>query len=197
MIHRPSRGASQRPERQPEPTSSSGHDRRSYTTARDTILSHALVSEIALDCGYPASPLKEGVYALSDPSNPGQVNRCGILIYIATGGSFGTLAESRRASITLCVSVLRALTEIDRRAHGVGALKGILPLSGSTFFRTISNQRSRSAFRPEGGWGFTAIVSMRRGCTWRLASVHTRVGDTRWPETNNAHARIRLHGQFL
>ena len=28
-------------------------------------LSHALMSEIALDCGYPASSLKERVYALS------------------------------------------------------------------------------------------------------------------------------------
>jgi hypothetical protein len=54
-------------------------------------LSHALISEIALDCGYPASSLKERVYALSDPGNPGQVNRCGILVYTATAGSFGTL----------------------------------------------------------------------------------------------------------
>ena len=54
-------------------------------------LSHALISEIALDCGYPASSLKERVYALSDPSNPSQVNRCGILIYTATAGSFSTL----------------------------------------------------------------------------------------------------------
>jgi hypothetical protein len=37
MIHRPSRGASQRLEPQPEPASSSGHERRSYTTAWDTI----------------------------------------------------------------------------------------------------------------------------------------------------------------
>ena len=35
-------------------------------------LSHALITEIALDCGYPASSLKERVYALSDPGNPGQ-----------------------------------------------------------------------------------------------------------------------------
>ena len=36
MIPRPSRGASQRPEPRPEPASSSGHDRRSYTTAWGT-----------------------------------------------------------------------------------------------------------------------------------------------------------------
>jgi hypothetical protein len=52
-------------------------------------LSHALMSEIALDCGYPASSLKERVYALS-PTAGGQ-NRFGILIYTATAGAQGTL----------------------------------------------------------------------------------------------------------
>ncbi len=53
-------------------------------------LSHALMAEIALDCGYPASSLKERVYALSP--NPGaSPNRCGILIYTATAGAQGTL----------------------------------------------------------------------------------------------------------
>jgi hypothetical protein len=37
--------------------------------------------EIALDCGYPASSLKERVYALSGPD--GAPERCGILIYTA------------------------------------------------------------------------------------------------------------------
>lgn len=40
-------------------------------------LSHALMSEIALDCGYPASALKERVYALSESDG----GRFGILIY--------------------------------------------------------------------------------------------------------------------
>ena len=53
-------------------------------------LSHALITEIALDCGYPASSLKERVYALS--SNPLEPpDRCGILIYAATAGAQGTL----------------------------------------------------------------------------------------------------------
>jgi hypothetical protein len=41
-------------------------------------LSHALTSEIAIDCGYPASSLKERVYALPGPD--GAPERCGILI---------------------------------------------------------------------------------------------------------------------
>jgi hypothetical protein len=53
-------------------------------------LSHALITEIALDCGYPASSLKERVYALSSSSS-GPPDRCGILIYTATAGAQGTL----------------------------------------------------------------------------------------------------------
>jgi hypothetical protein len=54
-------------------------------------LSHALMTEIAMDCGYPASSLKERVYTLSHPDMPGRASRCGILIYTATAGSLGTL----------------------------------------------------------------------------------------------------------
>lgn len=46
------------------------------------------MSEIASDCGYPASSLKERVYALS--AN-GARERCGIPIYTATAGAQGTL----------------------------------------------------------------------------------------------------------
>jgi hypothetical protein len=53
-------------------------------------LSHALITEIALECGYPASSLKERVYALSSSSS-GPPDRCGILIYTATAGAQGTL----------------------------------------------------------------------------------------------------------
>jgi hypothetical protein len=52
-------------------------------------LSHALMQEIALDCGYPASSLKERVYALAGSS--GIYDRCGILIYTASAGAQGTL----------------------------------------------------------------------------------------------------------
>jgi hypothetical protein len=54
-------------------------------------LSHALITEIALDCGYPASSLKERVYALPSDSSGGTCDRCGILIYTATAGAQGTL----------------------------------------------------------------------------------------------------------
>ena len=54
-------------------------------------ISHALMAEIALDCGYPASSLKERVYALSGSRIGGEIDRCGILIYTASAGAQGTL----------------------------------------------------------------------------------------------------------
>lgn len=53
-------------------------------------LSHALMTEIALDCGYPASALRERVYALPPATQKGPL-RCGLLIYTATAGTQGTL----------------------------------------------------------------------------------------------------------
>lgn len=54
-------------------------------------VSHALMAEIALDCGYPASSLKERVYALSGTRRGGDLDCCGILIYTASPGAQGTL----------------------------------------------------------------------------------------------------------
>ena len=53
-------------------------------------LSHVLMTEIALDCGYPASALKERIYDLP-PATQGGPLRCGLLIYTATAGTQGTL----------------------------------------------------------------------------------------------------------
>lgn len=52
-------------------------------------LSHALMSEVAIDCGYPASALKERIYVL--PRLPREAIRCGVLIYTASAGNQGTL----------------------------------------------------------------------------------------------------------
>jgi hypothetical protein len=45
------------------------------------------MAELALECGYPLSSLKERIYS----SGPGQPDRFGILIYTSTAGSQGTL----------------------------------------------------------------------------------------------------------
>ncbi len=66
-----------------------GYPGTAYTLLHS--LSHALMAEIALDSGYPATSLKERIYALTDPRNGGAPVRCGILIYTATPGAQGTL----------------------------------------------------------------------------------------------------------
>jgi MrfA Zn-binding domain len=54
-------------------------------------LSHALMAEISLECGYPASALKERIYALPGHSGLEPTSRYGVLIYTATAGNQGTL----------------------------------------------------------------------------------------------------------
>ena len=49
--------------------------------------SHALMNEIALECGYPATALKERLYAIVDDDVP----RFGLLLYTASTGAQGTL----------------------------------------------------------------------------------------------------------
>jgi hypothetical protein len=76
-------------------------------------LSHALMAEISLECGYPASSLKERVY--SEPSTHGgeDFTRCGILIYTATAGAQGTLG-GLVATSTRFAAILRGA--LDRLA---------------------------------------------------------------------------------
>jgi len=54
-------------------------------------LSHALMVEMALESGYPASSLKERVYALRDDAPGSSITRLGLLIYTASTGAQGTL----------------------------------------------------------------------------------------------------------
>jgi hypothetical protein len=49
--------------------------------------SHALMNEIALECGYPATALKERLYAIVDD----EPKRFGLLLYTASTGAQGTL----------------------------------------------------------------------------------------------------------
>jgi Domain of unknown function (DUF1998) len=50
-------------------------------------LSHAFMAELALECGYPLSSLKERIYS----SGVAQTDRFGILVYTSTAGGQGTL----------------------------------------------------------------------------------------------------------
>src|SRR5262249_48175664 len=53
-------------------------------------LAHALMEQIALECGYPLSSLKERVYAFAAPRSD-MPDRFGLLIYTAGAGAQGTL----------------------------------------------------------------------------------------------------------
>jgi hypothetical protein len=70
-------------------TTRTGMPSQSFTYMLLHSLAHALVTEIALDCGYPASALKERIYAL--PQIGSEPMRCGLLVYTATAGTQGTL----------------------------------------------------------------------------------------------------------
>lgn len=52
-------------------------------------LAHALIAEVAIDCGYPASSIRERIYI--SPTNGEAIPAVGILIYTASAGNQGTL----------------------------------------------------------------------------------------------------------
>jgi hypothetical protein len=78
-------------------------------------LAHALMSEVALDCGYPASSLKERIYVL--PRVSGQPIRCGILIYTASAGNQGTLGGLVEVTRRF-VRILNSALERERLCSG-------------------------------------------------------------------------------
>jgi hypothetical protein len=74
-------------------------------------LSHALMGEIALDCGYPLSSLKERVYAIVG-NVVDRPDRFGILIYTASSGAQGTLGGLTTAAARMPTLVLSALDRL-------------------------------------------------------------------------------------
>ncbi|HFD17068.1 MAG TPA: DUF1998 domain-containing protein [Rhodospirillales bacterium] len=95
-------------------------------------LSHLLLAEIALDCGYPLAALRERIYALPDR------DAFGVLVYTASSGSGGTLGGLVEAGKRIGDYLERALerarlcssdpicAEHDPSLEGVGN-----PLSGA------------------------------------------------------------------
>jgi hypothetical protein len=88
-------------------------ERPEYVMAHS--LAHALMSEVALDCGYPASSLKERLYVL--PRVAGQPIQCGILIYTATAGNQGTLGGLVEVTRRF-VRILKSALERERLCSG-------------------------------------------------------------------------------
>ncbi len=76
-------------------------------------LSHALMAEIALECGYPASAMKERIYALANPLRRTHFDRCGVLIYTATSGNQGTLGGLVGTSARFSAILTSALARLE------------------------------------------------------------------------------------
>jgi hypothetical protein len=72
-------------------------------------LSHALMAELALECGYPISSLKERIYA----SGSGQADRFGILIYTSTAGAQGTLGGLSGMAVRLPEILAKAVDGLE------------------------------------------------------------------------------------
>ena len=68
---------------------------------------HLLMTAISLDCGYPASSLRERIYAL--PGATGQPDQYGILIYTASSDAEGTLGGLVEAARRIREFVHKAL----------------------------------------------------------------------------------------
>jgi Domain of unknown function (DUF1998) len=88
-------------------------ERPEYVMAHS--LAHALMTEVAIDCGYAASALKERLYVLSPV--PGQPIQCGILIYTATAGNQGTLGGLVEVTRRF-VRILKSALERQRLCSG-------------------------------------------------------------------------------
>ncbi|MBI5162746.1 MAG: DUF1998 domain-containing protein [Magnetospirillum sp.] len=76
-------------------------------------LSHVLMAEIALECGYPASALKERIYALANPLRRNHIDSCGILVYTATSGNQGTLGGLVATSARFATILTSALDRLE------------------------------------------------------------------------------------
>jgi len=71
-------------------------------------LSHSFMAELALECGYPLSSLKERIYS----SGPAQPDRFGILIYTSTAGGQGTMGGLSKMTHEISSLLVRAANRL-------------------------------------------------------------------------------------
>ena len=97
-------------------------------------LSHALMAEVSMECGYPISSIKERIYA----SGTGQPARFGLLIYTSTAGAQGTLGGLSETAYRLPDILERAIGRIELCSndpvcseHEVGNALDERPLHGA------------------------------------------------------------------
>jgi hypothetical protein len=76
-------------------------------------LSHAMMIEVALESGYPASSIKERIYALQGMEDGRQIRRLGVLIYTASTGAQGTLGGLVGSAPRVVQILVNALARIS------------------------------------------------------------------------------------
>jgi hypothetical protein len=75
-------------------------------------LAHALMLEVALESGYPASSVKERIYAIREGAGAGSQHRLGLLIYTASTGAQGTLGGLVGTASNVPAIIERALERL-------------------------------------------------------------------------------------
>ena len=95
-------------------------------------LSHLLMAELAMECGYPASSLKERIYALTD-EGPGAPSRCGFLIYAASIGAQGTLGG--------------LVATANRRLYEFEVIDGVVPPNAQLHLRKVDDTGTEQVLR--------------------------------------------------
>jgi Domain of unknown function (DUF1998) len=120
--------------------------------------SHAIMAEVALECGYPTTALKERIYAL--PGEGGK-DHYGLLLYTATAGTQGTLGGLLAIISRLEEVLLRAIDKLricssdpicsenspenhgdDRAVHGAACHSCLLIPETSCEYRNLFLDRS-------------------------------------------------------
>jgi hypothetical protein len=91
-------------------------------------LAHALISEVALDCGYPASSIRERIYV--GPPVESAKPRAALLIYTASAGNQGTLGGLVEVSRRFA-TVLETALERQRLCSGDPVCADHDPTAGS------------------------------------------------------------------
>ena len=129
--------------------------------------SHAAMNEIALECGYPATALKERIYALTGENDQ---DHFGVLIYTATAGAQGTLGGLLAIVPRLSELLKRALEKLevcssdpicadhrpenhadDRAVHGAACHSCLLIPETSCEYRNLFLDRALAVATISGG----------------------------------------------
>jgi hypothetical protein len=133
-------------------------------------LAHALITKIALDCGYPASSPKERIYAF--PASSEFTARHGLLIYTAATGAQGTLGDLVACAKSMAQTLEQALNRLSRLpAHRRNPLRAAQHLHRPRLAARNHGRKPKQLFLSPIMLGRKTFPAARR---WRLKSGYVR-----------------------